>query len=180
MLSSIKNALHNIIDNQIENHILNEKLLSYVDYQFKKGFPFGELLLLHYEMFNGRENEEIYSVAAAIELLILSSDILDDIQDGDTTEKPWSMQPSIALNATTTMLLLCIETIRKTNFQHKEKSISVIFEYSIKAITGQHKDLLNTCMSEETYLKMIAEKSGSLVAIACLVGAILACGESIK
>ena len=47
-------------------------------------------------------------------------------------------------------------------------------EYALKSIHGQHKDLLNICKTESDYIEMSIEKSGSLVALVCVVGAVLA------
>ena len=47
-------------------------------------------------------------------------------------------------------------------------------EYALKSIHGQHKDLLNSCKTESDYIEMSIEKSGSLVALVCVVGAVLA------
>ncbi|AXI01086.1 transcriptional regulator [Sporosarcina sp. PTS2304] len=170
----IRKSLDYMISEQIKQHELKEQLIRYVDYQSNKGFPFGELLILHYNMFNGIKTEEIYSVAAAVEMLILSFDMLDDFEDDDCKDKPWSMEPNLALNATTALLFLCTSIIRNTGFKNKDQGISILSEYALQSITGQHKDLLNICRSEEEYIQMTIEKSGSLVALACEVGSVLA------
>ncbi|PIC64712.1 hypothetical protein CSV79_04950 [Sporosarcina sp. P13] len=124
----IRKSLYYMIKEQIKQHELKEQLVRYVDYQSNRGFPFGELLILHYNMFNGTKTEEIYSVAAAVEMLILSFDILDDFEDDDCKDKPWSMEPNVALNATTALLFLCISVIRNTRFKNKEQGISILSE----------------------------------------------------
>ena len=47
-------------------------------------------------------------------------------------------------------------------------------EYALKSVQGQHKDLLNSCKTESDYIEMSVEKSGSLVALVCVIGALLA------
>ncbi len=47
-------------------------------------------------------------------------------------------------------------------------------KYALKSVQGQHKDLLNSCQTESDYIEMSIEKSGSLVALVCVVGALLA------
>ena len=47
-------------------------------------------------------------------------------------------------------------------------------KYALKSVQGQHKDLLNSCQTESDYIEMSVEKSGSLVALVCVVGALLA------
>ncbi|MBP3040968.1 hypothetical protein J9303_15905 [Bacillaceae bacterium Marseille-Q3522] len=57
----LKNTLQHIIKEKAKLGECKELLLKYVDYQADKGFPFGEILILHYQMFNGRETNEIYT-----------------------------------------------------------------------------------------------------------------------
>src|SRR5699024_9389677 len=95
-----------IIGEHISQHHLRALLYEFVEYQSieNDGFPFGELLVLHYNMLSEFEKKEIYTVAAAIEILILSYDILDDIEDDDCKGKPWlteTQDSSLVLNATT-------------------------------------------------------------------------------
>ena len=170
----IKESMDNIIKEHTELSEIREMLLQFVDYQSAKGFPFGELLLLHYNLFNGFKTEEIYSVAAAMEFLVLASDILDDFEDDDTIYKPWSSQRDLALNATTNLLFLNLKIITESNFKNKDKGVTLLIEYVLKSINGQYKDLLNICRSESQYINMSIEKSGSLTALACLLGTILA------
>lgn len=170
----IRESILTIVRSHIELLELKEQLVMYVDYQSKKGFSFGELLLLHYDMFKGAKTDEIYTVAAAVEILILSFDILDDIEDDDSVDKPWSKEPSLALNASTALLFTCASVIRETNFHNKDQAISILLKQARRSINGQHKDLLNTCQNETDYIEMTLEKSGSLTALACLIGTVLA------
>lgn len=163
-----------IVERSVEPSRLKEQLSQYVDYQSKSRFLFGELLVLHYTLCKGRKTEDIYAVAAAVEMLILSFDMLDDFEDNDSQEKPWMIDSHLALNATTALLFLSIETIRKTRFAHKEGAIAILTKYALEAISGQHRDLLNNCKTEAEYIEMTLQKSGSLVKLACLIGASLA------
>jgi competence protein ComQ len=173
----INKSLHSIINQHIKQQELKEQLLEYIDFHLKKGVPFGELLVLHHCMFNGRETEQIYKVAAAVELLILSFDMLDDFEDNDFEGKPWSEEPQLALNATTAFLFLCSMVIRNTDFKNKDRAISILLQYTLLSINGQHKDLLNICGSEADYIDMTIEKSGALVTLSCLVGTVLAVND---
>jgi competence protein ComQ len=174
---NIKEYIYRIINENIEQAELRQLVLQFVDYQSKKGFSFGELTILHYKMLKGFETEEIYSVAAAIEFLVLSFDMLDDFEDRDSYSKPWFKDSELALNATTCLLFLSISVMRKTDFHYKERAIDLLVKFALSSITGQHKDLLNICRTEFDYIQMTLEKSGSLVSLACSIGAILATGE---
>ncbi len=170
----IRKSLYTIINEKVKQNELKEQLLEFVDYQSKQAFPFGELLVLHYNIFNGIENEEIYLVAAAVEMLILSFDMLDDFEDGDFKDKPWANDSNLALNSTTALLFLSASVIRNSGFKNKDKGISILLNYALQSINGQHKDLLNICRNEADYIDMTIQKSGSLVALSCLVGSVLA------
>ena len=125
-------------------------------------------------MFNGIETEEIYSIAAAVEMLMLSFDILDDFEDDDCKDQPWLTEPKLALNATMALPFLGLSVIQNSTFKNKDKSLTLLMKYALKSVQGQHKDLLNSCQTESDYIEMSIEKSGSLVALVCVVGALLA------
>jgi competence protein ComQ len=173
-VSRILKSIHILVKTELQQENLQETIQKYMDTQTRKGFPFAELTILHYRMLNGAELDKVISVAAAIELLVLSFDILDDIEDRDDDQKLWLNEQSIALNASTAMIFVGIEVIRKTDLKYKEKAISILLEYSLLSISGQHMDLLNNCRTEKDYLEMTLKKSGSLVSLACLIGAALA------
>jgi len=139
------------------------------------GYSFGKLCYLHYEAFTDCLNEDIYKVAAAIELLILSFDIIDDLQDKDS-DYSWTKTPELSLNVALAMLVMASRTIRETSFEHKNTAIQILEDYALRSINGQQLDLLNTCRDEQSYIQMIEQKSGSLSAMACLIGEVLAAG----
>lgn len=177
---AIKASVLQLIDREIEQQNLKAQLLNYVEYQSQNGFTFGELLILHYKMFKGTKSQEIYTVAAAVELLILSSDILDDLEDNDSLEKPWSMEPSLALNGTTALLFVSAKVIQSTSFYNKDEAVALLVKYALQSIYGQHKDLLNMGRTESGYIKMTLEKSGSLTKLACVIGTFLAMNDCPK
>ena len=121
----IKKSIYHIVNEQIDQNDLKELILQFVDFQSVKGFPFGELLILHYRMFNGVETEEIYSVAAAVEMLMLSFDILDDFEDDDCIDQPWLAEPKLALNATTALQFLSLRVIQNSSLKNKDKSLTL-------------------------------------------------------
>ena len=130
----------------------------------------------HYEAFSSSINPDIYKVGCAIELLILSFDIIDDLQDKDS-DYSWNKTPELSLNVALAMLVMASKTIDETSFEHKRAAIKLVDEYALKSINGQQLDLLNSCRDEDSYVKMITLKSGSLTAMGCLVGEVLAKGE---
>ncbi|WP_431027178.1 polyprenyl synthetase family protein [Lysinibacillus sp. LZ02] len=140
------------------------------------GFHFGTLCIIHYEEYADHFNQDIYKIAAAIELLILSFDIIDDLQDHDS-DYLWVKTPELSLNAVLAMMMITLKVMRQSHFEHRELAFQIIEEYTLLSINGQQLDLLNICQDESSYLQMIEQKSGSLTAMSCLVGFTLACGE---
>ncbi|USK33264.1 polyprenyl synthetase family protein [Bacillus sp. F19] len=171
MICSLKDA----VSSYITNKELLQLILSFSE--TKKTFPFGQLTHLHYTSFGGEE-EEIIHLSAAVELLALSFDILDDLEDLDNYEEPWmKINPSLSLNAATAMYTISLQMLHELSSVHKWKIISTFQRFALQAMEGQHTDLLNDIATEEECISMIEKKSGSLIALASVTGAMLAAGE---
>ena len=176
----INESLDILIENEtLLGHELQLLLKSLKEEKTTRGFSFGKLCFWHYEAFSDGVNEDIYKVAAAIELLILSFDIIDDIQDKDS-DYIWSKTPELSLNVALAMLIMASKAIDDTSFEHKQVAIRLLEKYALQSINGQQLDLLNNCRDEESYVQMITQKSGSLTAMGCLIGEVLAKGEVSK
>lgn len=155
---------------------LKELLQSFKGKKEATGYSFGTLCIIHYEEYADNFNEDIYEIGAAIELIILSFDIIDDLQDNDTNYI-WTKTPKFSLNAVLAMLTIASKVLRQSSFEHRELALHIIEQYTLRSINGQQLDLLNICRDESSYLQMITQKSGSLTAMSCLVGFILAQGK---
>jgi len=64
--------------------------------QDEYNYHFGQLCISHYTEYAMEFNSEIFKMAARIELLILSLDIIDDIQDEDT-DHIWVRNPALSI-----------------------------------------------------------------------------------
>lgn len=155
---------------------LRNMLLSFIEAKRNHPMIFGNLCILHYLEFTDDENAEIYKIAAAVELLILSFDIFDDLQDNDT-DYIWNSTPELSMNAALGMVFITMKVILESQFEHKLLAEEILQKYALKSINGQQLDLLNTCQDEKSYLNMIELKSGSLVTLSCLLGVVLAQGK---
>lgn len=171
----ISARLDEIINN---NYLIGEELRTMFRAfkEVKTEYPFGNLCLMHYQDYSTTINEEIYTVAAAIELMILSFDIVDDLQDQDS-DNIWIKTPSLSLNVVLSMLTLAQRLIRESTFEYRYAALNIIEEYTLASINGQHLDLLNLCKDETSYLQMVEKKSGSLTAMSALVGFMMATGN---
>lgn len=155
---------------------LNNYMSEYITFKMKGCFPFGQLVILHYQMFGG-QSIDIHRAAAAVELMILSLDIFDDLQDQDNYSVPWyKIDQAIVMNIATGFLVLSSKALELTSFDRDRKVMASDYLNTcvLKAINGQHTDIMDLIESEEEYIQMVRDKSGSLMASACLIGTALA------
>lgn len=175
----MKKQIHEKIKAQIRSTFncreIESLVISFFDYQAqKRNYKFGELTLLHFEMFNGK-NEEIISVAAAIEMLALATDILDDLQDQDNLDTPWQKADGkITLNLATGLLFLSKKTLDQSEFANHTIINESYYFLIFQSMVGQHFDLKNDSNTDKDYLNLVMKKSSSLITLACLLGAMIA------
>jgi competence protein ComQ len=151
-------------------------MTTFFEFKKKYGFPFGNLAIIHYHMFGGN-NKDIYKAAAAIEMMILSTDIFDDLQDQDNKSVPWrKLNQAVSMNIASGLLILSTMLLEEANFPKENKLLAQNSFNSqlIKAVNGQHLDITNSVNSETDCLQMIKLKSASLLVCACVVGTVLA------
>ncbi|MCZ0068920.1 polyprenyl synthetase family protein [Bacillus sonorensis] len=166
--------MNHFIDDEIPNSDLNQTLHSFVD--AKDHLNFSELVFCHYNCFGGTDTEAAETLAAGIELLILSFDIFDDLEDEDSPDELWmKMSRSVVLNAATALYTLGIKVI--SSVSNNPAFLQKLMEYILESTQGQHDDLRNKSVTEEECLGMIKRKSGSLTALSCVLGTMLATGE---
>jgi competence protein ComQ len=163
--------MHQLIDHYFVSDEMREKAHEYAFYHEKNDFPFGALAVLHHDIFKG-ENMSIYQIAAAVELIILSFDLLDDWQDRDNDLPPWMNDEGQALTIENGCLILALSVL----YQHlgkESRPLQQLIQFISCSIQGQFADLEDKLLNEEDdYLRMIQQKSGSLTAVACLAGAL--------
>ncbi|MEK5037515.1 class 1 isoprenoid biosynthesis enzyme [Sporosarcina sp. FSL K6-3457] len=170
--SNIKERMVQAVHNHFHQSNLNDIAIQSIRHKEQEGFLFGELTLLHHKMFGGTSSE-IYQAAATVELLILSFDLFDDLQDDDSFGTPWSTWDS-ALTLNLALGLLQLSTKMMHEIQFPNDGWKCFERLNLVAINGQHADILNNIETEEQYLQTTAQKAGSLVAMASLVGTSLA------
>ncbi|WP_088188817.1 polyprenyl synthetase family protein [Desulfosporosinus sp. FKA] len=172
----IEQVMLQLIHDYFPTQELKKYMSEFVRYKTEGHFPFGQLVIFHYQMFGG-QSTDIFRAAAAVELMILSLDIFDDLQDNDNFSVPWNnIDHAIVMNIATGLLMLSTKSLEHTSFElnKKVKATNYLNSCVIKAINGQHLDLVDLIESEKDYIEMVRSKSGSLMASACLVGTALA------
>ncbi|MFZ4452731.1 polyprenyl synthetase family protein [Salibacterium aidingense] len=165
-----------MVNTHLDDHDLREKAALFIMYKMKEGFLFSELTQLHYHIDKCEKSHGMFHVSAAVEFLILALDILDDLQDQDDTEKPWSTFPfSTSMNLSTGFLTLSTLVLKQAPYGDNLKSSALqrLYQQVLQAVKGQHQDLNHLYQTEDDFLRMIKYKSGSLMACSTLIGAIL-------
>ncbi|MDU0814053.1 polyprenyl synthetase family protein [Bacillus siamensis] len=171
---TIKEKMKEIVNDNLYNSDLISLLCSFID--TKDSFLFGNLAYQHYIAFHGENFKEIELLAAGIELLILSFDILDDHEDEDNDSALWmKIDRSVSLNASTSLYTISLHLINSLCTVSEFSQLAL--KYALEAMQGQHDDLRNVAETEEECLEMIKHKSGSLTAMPCVLGTMLASGE---
>ncbi|QAY66883.1 polyprenyl synthetase family protein [Paenibacillus protaetiae] len=148
----------------------------FVNEKRKEPVHFGQLTILHYRMFGG-VSDIVYKAAAAVELFILASDILDDIQDQDAPSKAWMQVPlPMALNTATALITLSQQALMECgeNAEIRLRLAAMMNNQLITAANGQMLDLANAIQEEQDYFEMIRQKSAAILVLACMAGVMLA------
>ncbi|WP_338754921.1 polyprenyl synthetase family protein [Bacillus sp. FJAT-52991] len=164
-----------LIDRYFSEEDLKFYALNYVDYKFNQSINFAQFTKIHYDIFcNSFNKEEEISLLTIVELILLASDIMDDIQDGDAAGHPWAdVSVGQNLNIIIGLLFACLEHIEGMQIADFVKGWirSEVHRSTLGSINGQYIDLSNNVSSESEYLSMVSLKSGSLIQMACLLGA---------
>jgi competence protein ComQ len=177
---TVKMKMREIVEASFFVPSLKEVVLTLIEDQAKQShFLFGRLAGLHYQMFSEKIKEAEW-IAAAVELMMLAGDLLDDLIDQDSLETSWSKAPlTISLHIAIGLLLAGQKAIVDLliDDHKKAKAQSYISSRLLQSVNGQHMDVTYDIQTEADYLKMVKKKSGSLVAMACLAGTALAGSE---
>lgn len=154
---------------------IKKKIYHYIEYKFNEALHFARIAEIHYDIFREDKcNSNKLKTMVIIELIILASDIMDDMQDKDAhKEVPWSiLNVSDSYNIIVGILLICLKEVatlgNKLDIEWIQKNI---YQLLLQSVSGQQIDLKNELLSESDYLHMSFMKSGSLIALACLLGA---------
>ncbi|WP_235605531.1 polyprenyl synthetase family protein [Saccharococcus caldoxylosilyticus] len=173
-------TMKEIVESSFSVTSLKELVLTSIEEHTKRSnFLFGRLAGVHYQMFseNMKESEQI---TAAVELLMLAGDMLDDLIDQDSLEISWRQVPLAAfLHVVVGLLFLGQKVIADLPIDNDKKAKAQFYVSSrlLQSVNGQHMDVTNDIQTETDYLQMVKKKSGSLVAMACFVGTALAGAE---
>ncbi|CAM4119735.1 polyprenyl synthetase family protein [Saccharibacillus endophyticus] len=177
---AIKQTLMQGIEQGFNQDELREMAAECAAYKLSEKALFGNLTVLHYRMYGG-EGDGILQAAAAVEALVLSLDMIDDLQDGDNESAPWSkFRSDLALNIALGFSFLAQQMLLQAPFpsERKYEAAALLNAQLLTTVNGQMTDLLNAVYTEEQYMEMISGKSASLLVMAVQLGTLLGCGQT--
>ncbi len=126
--------------------------------------------------------ETALPAAAAIQLFKSAAEVLDDVEDADSSRSLAAVYGNAAaINAGTALVVLAEKAIARLHYRRVPDATIVRVVDAVNALyttacAGQHLDLTLGAgfPSEESYLRMVTMKSSSHVECACRIGAMVA------
>lgn len=125
----------------------------------------------------GGRGERSVPVAAAVEMFMVALDMLDDFEDREEGELERRIGAPRSLNVTTGLQLLAQRCL--LGAADGGMAAQILLEAGLRACSGQHADLGQVCdgIGLDGAWSIAAEKSGSLAAAICQLGALAACAD---
>jgi competence protein ComQ len=161
----VQQELELLIDQYVESTELIELFKKFVEQKEREQSIWAELTIYSHRMLGG-DSSDIYRAAAITEMLMLLLDIIDDLQDQDNHSMPWMVcPPAYTLNIVLSIFAAVIGELAKLSINSSKASTLLM-----KSITGQQADISRSVVSEEDYIAMVFNKSGSLLQLACYMG----------
>ncbi|MCD9024162.1 polyprenyl synthetase family protein [Cohnella silvisoli] len=162
----LEDMLHRV-DKHFQDEELKKMLKECIQEKTDENSRWSSMTIYTHYMLGGT-SPFIERIAALTEMIILSLDIVDDLQDQDNFSKPWMKCPqSHALNAVLSMLAIFMAEIGEVGHSRIPNEIGKLLARSVE---GQHKDVSQSVNTEADYFDMVQSKSGSLIRLACFMG----------
>jgi competence protein ComQ len=165
--------MNSIVDNYFLETDLNAILKQFIAEKAGENTKWSDITAYTHWMLGG-DSLQIDRSSALTEWVVLASDIIDDLQDQDDTSKPWMTCPrEYALNAVLSLLIAFIGELGELHANNPQVSSSLMIQISqllASSIIGQQKDLNLSVRTDADYIRMVEQKSGSLLRFACLMG----------
>ncbi|NQX71197.1 polyprenyl synthetase family protein [Paenibacillus alba] len=168
MHQDIQEHMYRMVDDYVYVEDLNGLLKSFIADKGQEQSSWARITFCTHYMLGG-DSPHIERFAAVTELINLTLDIIDDLQDQDQTDKPWMKAPqATTLNTVLAMIMGVVGELGQ--LQVNGKMLFEATQIIARSINGQHKDIINASVSVDDYLIMTQEKSGSLFRLACFMG----------
>ncbi|MEK3723887.1 polyprenyl synthetase family protein [Paenibacillus sp. FSL H8-0034] len=172
----IVEEMQRIVDKYVTEPDLNELMKAFIQDKAAENAQWSNITRYTHYMLGG-DSSHIDLAAAMTEIILLSFDIIDDLQDGDNKGKPWIVcSTAYTLNGILAFLFAFMTEISTLQESHGQAGSSLMAKLGVilsQSINGQQIDLNDSISSERDYLTMIEKKSGSLLRFACSMGYLL-------
>ncbi|MEK8126833.1 polyprenyl synthetase family protein [Paenibacillus filicis] len=168
MNPEIKQQMERIVEEYIEVEDLKSLLISFIAEKHLESSSWSQVTLCTHYMLGG-VSPDIQRLAAVTELIALTLDIIDDLQDQDQRSKPWMQCPQeVTLNAVLVLLMGAVGEMGQVGVS--PGAMTEMSRIIARSVNGQQKDLNASVTNAEEYLAMTQERSGSLFRLACFMG----------
>ncbi|MBE4907184.1 polyprenyl synthetase family protein [Bacillus luteolus] len=140
----------------------------------KRNFIFGELAILHYRIFKGKDKFiNNNKIAAIVELFIMCYEMIDNLRDKKQMNIP--VFNSIVVNNEVGLMVLCNNWITSIPMPEKNrvKVKRAILNHFLNYSSGKP---LKNVHSEKDYIESVRLKSGKLTSLASVIGSL--CGTT--
>ncbi|MDG0793902.1 class 1 isoprenoid biosynthesis enzyme [Cohnella ginsengisoli] len=164
MDESVRTELYRMVDEYALEATLNETLRKFIAEKAAEKTSWSEMTRCTHRMLGGR-SPDLERHAALTELLILLLDIVDDLQDRDSPDRPWmTCDPAVTLNAVLAMFAMILGNCDTPGFGR------TVGRLLARSIQGQQADITDAVQTEGDYFHMVSNKSGALVQLAVYMG----------
>ena len=141
----------------------------------RKGKRFRPLLCILCSRLEGEPNELTYMSASAVEILHVATLLHDDVVDDAQLRRSWPTVNSIWKNKLSILVgdYMFSRALKNFAMLKNINSIEILSKLSERLSQGEISQIENAMkknMSEETYFKMIADKTASLLSASCMLG----------
>jgi competence protein ComQ len=161
----VEHELGLLIDQYVESADLKRLFELFIEQKKREQSVWGMLTIYSHRMLGG-DSPVIFRAAAISELLLLLLDIIDDLQDQDNHSMPWmACAPAYTLNIVLSIFAAVIGELGKLSIDSSKAS-----KLLMTSINGQQADISRAVVTEQDYVAMVFNKSGSLLQLACYMG----------
>ena len=182
-LKSIKTILKSDLshyDKTMRNTLISDvklinQVINYVTK--KKGKQLRPILTLLAANCCGNPNKDTYYAAALTEIIHIATLVHDDIVDEADTRRGWPSAKRIWKNKISTLIGDFMFSKALTNMIHLKnfEALGMLSQTANRLSQGeilQIEKSMKKEMTEETYIKMVSDKTASLFSCACMLGAL--------
>jgi len=176
------NSFQNYFENALKSHVfLINQVMKYIIAQ--KGKKMRPMLLLLSAKLNGECNEQTYSAATLVEVLHTATLVHDDVVDEAETRRGLPSINSIWRNKISVLIgdyLFSKALVKMVALKHPDM-LDLLAHTANKLVTGEIDQIdraRSDTMTESAYYDMIEDKTASLLATGCKLGAMTTSDDS--